>query len=145
MTGHGSKLDRKQEQAIAALLAEPSILAAAAAAGVGEKTLRRWLEVPEFAEAYRQARRNAVSQATARLQAAMGEAADTLRSVMNDPEASALCRIGAARAIWALGVRGMEVEDLAAQVEELQRDLSGLRKVEEEQDVKRNGRHSAWR
>ena len=41
MTGTGKA--RKREEAIAALLEQPTITAAASAAGIGEKTLRRWL------------------------------------------------------------------------------------------------------
>ena len=39
MSGHGEKLTRKQEAAIAALLLQPTITAAAAAVGIGEATL----------------------------------------------------------------------------------------------------------
>jgi hypothetical protein len=46
--GHGRKLDRKQEAAIAALLVEPTYAAAAPKAGVGETTLYRGLNQPEF-------------------------------------------------------------------------------------------------
>ena len=41
--GHGAKPAAVREQAIVALLSEPSIGKAAAACGIGEKTLRRWL------------------------------------------------------------------------------------------------------
>jgi len=42
--GHGAKLPRLQEQAIAALLAQRSIAEAARTIDVGAQTLRRWLE-----------------------------------------------------------------------------------------------------
>ena len=42
------KLNRRQEAALVALLAEPTYTAAAARARVSEKTLRRWLKRPEF-------------------------------------------------------------------------------------------------
>jgi hypothetical protein len=64
MAGHGSKLDRKQEEAIAALLTHRNIEEAAGAAGIGARTLLRWLKIPEFQAAYRQAR---FRQPTARL------------------------------------------------------------------------------
>ena len=41
--GHGAKTAAVREQAILALLSEPTIPKAAARCGVGEKTLRRWL------------------------------------------------------------------------------------------------------
>jgi hypothetical protein len=47
-------LTPRQERA---LLAESSITAAAKAAKVGERTLRRWILRPVFADSYRAARR----------------------------------------------------------------------------------------
>ena len=52
MAGHGEKLGRKQEEAIAALLSQRNIEEAARAAGVGTRTLIRWLKLPEFGKEY---------------------------------------------------------------------------------------------
>src|SRR5271163_1806791 len=79
MAGHGEKLTRKQEQAIAALLAEPTIDAAAEKAGVGLTTLKNWLKLPAFLAAYRGARRQVVEGALGQLQQATGEAVDALK------------------------------------------------------------------
>ena len=70
MNGHGEKLTRKQEQAIALLLTESTLTAAATRCGVGESTLRRWLQDPEFNAAYRSARRSVVDAIVAGLQRA---------------------------------------------------------------------------
>ena len=51
--GHGEKLSRKQEQAIAALLEQPTIDAAAQVVGVSERTIRNWLKVCKFQVAHR--------------------------------------------------------------------------------------------
>jgi hypothetical protein len=53
MNGHGSKMGRKADLAIACLLAEPTIEGAATKAGVAEGTLRRWLREPGFRALYR--------------------------------------------------------------------------------------------
>src|SRR5260370_32460866 len=74
MRGHGAKFSHKMEQAIAALLSQRNHEEAARVAGVGVATLLRWQKLPEFQAAYRQARREAVGQATARLQQASGRA-----------------------------------------------------------------------
>jgi DNA-directed RNA polymerase specialized sigma24 family protein len=50
-------LTDKQEAAIAALLTEPTYARAAAVAGISEGTLYRWLHLPAFRAAFRQARR----------------------------------------------------------------------------------------
>jgi hypothetical protein len=84
MSGHGEKLTRKQEQAIAALLSEPTVEEAAAEAGVGYATLRRWLKDSEFISAYRQARREVVESAMDRIRAASAQAVDTLLEVAKD-------------------------------------------------------------
>ena len=57
MTGHGQKFGRKKEEAISALLSQRNMEEAARVAGIGTKTLLRWLKIPEFQAAYRQARR----------------------------------------------------------------------------------------
>ena len=79
--GYGEKLSRKQEQAVAALLEESTLTAAAARVKVGERTLRNWLREPGFHAAYRRARRELVESAIGRLQAAAGLAVDTLLAV----------------------------------------------------------------
>ena len=84
MVGHGEKFGRKKEDAIAALLSQRSVEDAARVAGIGTNTLLRWLQMPEFQAAYRQARREAFGQATARLQQASGAAVSTLLKVMVD-------------------------------------------------------------
>ena len=68
MTGHGSKFGCKKEDAIVALLSPRRVEEAARVAGIGTKTRFRWLRMPEFQAAYRQARRQAFSQSLARLQ-----------------------------------------------------------------------------
>jgi len=79
MRGHGEKLTRKQEQAIATLLTEPTLGVAAAKCGVAESTLWRWLRRPDFQSAYQLARRSVVDAAVANLQQAATEAVACLR------------------------------------------------------------------
>jgi hypothetical protein len=124
MTGHGEKLTRKQEQAISALLLHPTLAKAAEACGVSEKTLWRWLQCPEFQQAYRQARREAVSQAIARLQRITAKAVDTLEGVMADAEAPAPAKVTACRVVLEVAVKAVELDDLQSRIEELERNLS---------------------
>src|SRR5262245_15486955 len=97
--GHGQKLGRKQEAAIAALLSQRTVEDAARAAGIGTRTLFRWLEIPEFREAYLQARRRVFEQAGARLQQATGAAVSVLLTVMLDAGAPAASRVRAAHSV----------------------------------------------
>jgi hypothetical protein len=96
MAGHGEKLGRKQEEAIAALLSQRNIEEAARAAGVGTRTLIRWLKLPEFGKEYRKARHEAVHQSVARLQQATGAAATIVLKLMTDPNVPAAVKLRAA-------------------------------------------------
>jgi hypothetical protein len=71
---HGGKRPRREDAALAALLAEPTIEAAAATAGISKSTLLRWLAEPDFRTRYRDARRQVVEHAVSGLQQATGEA-----------------------------------------------------------------------
>jgi len=130
--GHGEKQTRKQEVFIANLLIEPNIRAAAKKTGIGEATGWRWLQDPIFQEQYREARRQAVSQAISQLQQASTEAVNTLRKIMNDEEAPAASRVTAARTVLDMSLKAVELEDLAQRIEQL------------EQSVRSNGRQGAW-
>ena len=121
MAGHGTKLGRKQEEAIAALLSQRGIEDAARACGVGTRTLIRWLKLPEFNAAYRDARRAAVSQSVARLQQATGAAVSTLLKVMIDPSTPASTKVRAADSVLDHSAKAIEIEDLEVRLTELER------------------------
>ena len=120
MSGHGDKLSRKQEQAIVALIAQPTIPAAAAVAGVSDATLWRWLQRPDFIRAYREARRQVVEQALGEVQAATTDAVRTLREVMTDPVSPASSRVAAARAVLDTALRAVELMDLETRIADLE-------------------------
>jgi hypothetical protein len=111
MKGHGQKLTRKHGALIAALLTEPTHAAAAEKTGVSEATLHRWLQLPEFQAAYRQARRELVEGAVGRIQAATGQAVDTLVAVAKDG-AKDSDRVRAAVALLDRAFRGLTDADL---------------------------------
>lgn len=123
VTGKAKKT-RKAEAAVAALLMAPTIATAAASIGISEQTLWRWLQDPDFQAKYREAKRQAVAQAVARLQQASGEAVEALREIMNDGEAPASARVSAAKSVLEMAVKGVEIEDIAARVEKLERTIS---------------------
>ena len=121
MAGHGSKLGRKQEEAIAALLTHRNIEEAAGAAGIGARTLLRWLKIPEFQAAYRQARRDAYGQAVARLQQGTSAAATTLLKTLIDPGTPPSVKVRAAEAIFNHAAKAIEIEDIEARLADLER------------------------
>jgi hypothetical protein len=103
-----------------ALLSQPSVDQAARVVGIAPKTLLRWLQVTEFQAAYRKARREAVGQATARLQQGSGAAASTLLRIMVDKDAPTSSRLRAAESILNHAAKAIEIEDIAARLAALE-------------------------
>ena len=128
MRGHGEKFGRKKEEAIIALLTHRSIEDAAKSINLNPNTLMRWLKMPEFDAEYRQARRIAYRQSTARLQQASGAAATTLAKVMVDPATPAAVKVRAAECILNHGLKGIEIEDIDARVTELEQGAEQSKK-----------------
>jgi hypothetical protein len=120
MTGHGAKFGRKKEEAIVALLTHRNVEDAARAVGVGATTLLRWLKLPEFQKAFRQARRLAYGQGLARLQQASGAAVTTLLKLLMDTNVPPAVRARASYYILTLSRQWMETDDIDARVAELE-------------------------
>jgi hypothetical protein len=118
LNGHGEKLSRKKEQAVAALLCQPTLPAAAAEAGVSERTLRTWLRQPDFAEAFARARREYLEVAISRMQRAAGAAATKLMSLLDAAEDGIALR--AALGIIDRAVKGCETLDILVRVKALE-------------------------
>jgi hypothetical protein len=116
--GHGEKFGRRHEQAVVALLTEPTVAAAAIKVGVSEASLTRWMRRPEFQAAFRAARRQVVETAVAGLQGACGEAVATLRRNLNAQNES--IQVRAAVAILDYSIKAVELIDLAERVEALE-------------------------
>ncbi len=116
-------LTPKQEKAITALLAQPTIEAAAASLGINPATVHRWLGEPAFADAYRSARRAAVGQAVTRLQQVSGGAVAVLVQVMADKRAPASTRVTAAKTVLEFSFRAVELEDLAERIAALEQQM----------------------
>ncbi|MFH1624557.1 MAG: hypothetical protein ABID54_05300 [Pseudomonadota bacterium] len=113
-------MGKKKEQAVVALLEHPTVREAAQAVGIGEATLFRWLQVPEFQDAYREGKRQIVNHAISRLQQATVEAVETLREIMRDKEKPPSPRVTAAKAVLEISVKAIEMESLEARLEELE-------------------------
>jgi hypothetical protein len=120
MADTGGQLSGRQERVLLALLDTPSIKAAAAATGVNEKTVRRWLRQPEFQAAYRAARRAVVEETLALLQRIGAKAVAALHKNLACEKPAV--EVAAAVAILDRAIRGVELSDLAERVEELERD-----------------------
>jgi hypothetical protein len=120
MTGHGAKYGRKQEEAIAALLIQRNVEEAAKSINIATKTLIRWMKLPDFQTAYREARRAAFGQSIVRLQQGTSAAATTLLKIMLDQTSPASTRVRAAECIMNHAAKAMELEDIGVRVAALE-------------------------
>jgi hypothetical protein len=114
------KLGGKKEAAILALLTARSVEDAARMADVPPRSLHRWLKEPEFQRAYREARRAAYGQATARLQQATSAAVSTLLKIMVDINAPASTRVRAADSVLDHARQANEAEDIEVRLTALE-------------------------
>jgi hypothetical protein len=117
----GDKLSAKHHKAISALLSEPSIRKAAEQSGIPERTMYAWLKDSAFDAAYRAARRDSVQQATARLQFVCSAAVSVLCQLMMKETVHASIRLSAAKTILELSIKAIEIDDLAARLEALEK------------------------
>jgi transposase-like protein len=120
MKGHGAKFGRKREEAIASLLTSKSVEDAARAIGLNPNTLLRWLQIPEFRDAYHKARREAVQQSVARMQQATGAATITVLKLMTDTNVPPAVRLRAAECVFDRAIQGIELEDIEARLAALE-------------------------
>jgi phage terminase small subunit len=96
-SGRENELTDKQRRAVAALLTARNVAQAAEKAGVGERTLARWLaEDPVFRAALLEAEGNAIDAATRRLIGLADGAIVVTAGVMTNTENSAAVRLRAA-------------------------------------------------
>jgi hypothetical protein len=128
MTPSNDPLTAPQARFLAALLTEPTIQAAAAHAGCPLRTAHRWLATPAFQEAYRAAQREWIRQATGQLQQATSQAVETLRRNLACGQPTA--EIRAALAILDQAFKATELQDLAARLEALERQLAEIAPAE---------------
>jgi hypothetical protein len=118
--GHGEKLTRKQEQAIAALLSHATLKGAARAAGLSPRTLSAWLKSSELFKAeFRTARRRVLEQAVSSLTGATRKAVAALVRCLKCKDRGIEMR--AAVAVLGQAMRAAELLDLTERVEDLER------------------------
>lgn len=121
MHGHGEKLTRRRDQAVVALLREPTIGEAARAIGVGEATLGRWLQDDDFRTAYQDACRQLFDHTLAELQRATNEAVQTLVRTLRCGTPSV--ELKAAEGVLRWADRAVELADIQERLKILEMQL----------------------
>ena len=116
---------RKRAKLIAALALARGLKVseAAAQASVSERSVYRWLRLPNFAHHVARLRGDMIRAAAGKLADSMAEAADVLRANLTDPEAAVRHR--AAAEIVRSAIKVVELAELQRRLEELEQRIGG--------------------
>jgi hypothetical protein len=96
-----------------------SMIATAQACGINVRTLRRWMETPEFKQEYSLARREHFDMVANRLTAYADEAANTLLDLMRNGDP--MMQLRAAKTIIQIAQKSAEIAQCTQTIAELQR------------------------
>jgi hypothetical protein len=118
---HSESISKRQESLIAHLLTERTIDAACKKADVSASTYWRWMKEAPFLNEYRRAREGILENTVAKLQSLTYEAIDTLERNLHCENPSV--EIRCATIILEQAIKGMEMLNLKARVEELEESL----------------------
>jgi AcrR family transcriptional regulator len=113
--------ETNKEKVLVALIETSSIRDAAMKTGISEPTIYRYLQDKEFLAEYRNARRQTVETAIAKMQSAASEAVDRLKELQytENPAVAARC----AQIIFENSVKGLETTDILERLENLENAL----------------------
>lgn len=114
-------LSAKQEKALAALLTEVTLEAAAKSVGVSDVSLWRWMQEPEFHRRYLAARRQIVEDAVGLMQRASKRAVATL--VKNLDCGNPSVEVRSAQVILDQSFKGVELLELEARMKFLEEHI----------------------
>jgi hypothetical protein len=126
MSAGRDKLSKKMEVAIACLLTASTNAEAATKAGVSEASLQRWLRLPEFLRAYRDARRAVLERAIGQLQHLSAAAVAALGRNLQCGKSAVEVR--AAIAVLEFANRGLQALDFEQRLKTFEEKLEQLTK-----------------
>jgi hypothetical protein len=127
--GDKPKMTAAQQKAVQFLLTEKTIKDAAAKAGVGESTLRRWIVEPTFAATYKAALAHVYEGGLSLLQSSIESGVKTLREICEDAAAPHQVRVSAAKSLVEFSLKARDQSDTQER----------LKAVEEYIDLKKRG------
>ena len=123
MSSKKAKKAPKRQEAIDALIQNPSLEAAAKALGWSIDRLLLQLEDSDFAADYHRHRRGAYDHAMSRLLATASQGIEVLREIMLDTSITASSRVSAATNTINLGLKFADLDLLVKRVEALEATL----------------------
>ena len=121
-----AKKHRRREELIAALLQQPNLEKAAQSIGISVSTAYRMRKTPEFQAEYLQARREAMAQASARLQQASGAASAVLLQAMADRTNPVMVRVRAADRVLEHGRKSLESDDQEMRLQRVEQQVAAM-------------------
>ena len=121
---HGGKKGNKLHLFVTALLSHAGVEDAGRAAGISASTAWRWMRDPAVPARLREARKDAMNAAMARLQEAAAGAVDCLCEVQKEGESES-ARVSAARCILEQALRAAELGDLEERLAKLETIAQG--------------------
>ena len=119
-----SALSPRQQAALPIVACIPTIAQAARAAGVGESTLRRWLNDPAFSGCLAELRRQSANIARRKLLELTPLGVSVLADAMRDPDPS--IRLRAANYTLSFNLRATELENLRSDLNNLETTINSL-------------------
>ena len=124
MTHDVNDLTPKQHLALEALLRTGSINGAAKAANVTRQTINKWLKLPAFQAAYRDARRRLVDRAVIQLQRHSEAASIRLLGLLTDKNVPHATVLAACKTVLELALHAVEIDDFEARIAALEQEAS---------------------
>jgi transposase-like protein len=121
------KLAVKKELAVAALISEPTISAAARKVGINRTTLLKWLKLPEFRESFNEAKRIVFGEAITQLQKGAWIASKSLVEIVEDKDVNASIKCTAASIILSNARSGIELDDLQERIARIEASLETVK------------------
>jgi len=121
----GERLAHRQEAAIAALLSQPNLTAAAASCGISERTLRRWMRNAIFASRYQRERGTMLVGIVDVLKKECLGAVRVLVAIAQNGKSPAASRVSAASRIIELTLKTGEMQTVEKRVAELEQLAKG--------------------
>lgn len=114
-------LSRNQERAIDAMLQTSSMADAARVAGIGYRTIKRYMGQPAFVEELKRRRAEVTQETTTGLVVLARRGAEALHELLEDPDTppSIIARVGIAAQDMAR--QAVELEDVLARLEVLEK------------------------
>ena len=129
MSQNDADLTPQQAQAIAALLTQSTVSAAAESAGIGRRTLQRWQSTPAFKAALASAELALIDQSVRRLlglqEAALGVLSDLMAT------GTPAIKLRAACSVLEFGTRLRELRNSEDRLAEQERQIAKLKELYE--------------